>query len=131
MTNKPPTHLAPISNETADVLGRMAAHLEGAYAHACTAAGSDVLSPWANTAMSIHLAAAGLSMHLPEPVSAAKHLDCLTALRAAQTALTLLPPDHQLPQPDLALIRARLATALNEAQSLQGPQPTPSRTSSP
>lgn len=123
MTNTPPTHPATFGAESAERLDRTAAHLEGAYALACASAGSDVLSPWANTAMSIHLAAASLSRYLPEPVPAADHADCLTALRAAQTELMLLQPDHHLPQPDLALIRTRLATALAEAQSLQGTQP--------
>lgn len=129
MTSTPtPAPGSPISRH---VLARTAAHLEAAYALACTAAGSDLLSPWANTAMNIHLAAAGLSMHLPTPVPAAGHPDCLTALRAAQTELTRLQPDHQLLQADLALIRTRLATALTEAQSLQvapPSTPTPSPT---
>jgi hypothetical protein len=37
--------------------------------------GADLLSPWGNTAMSIHLATAGLSRYLPCPVQAADHVD--------------------------------------------------------
>lgn len=105
-------------------LAQTAAYLEAAYAHACVAAGSDLLSPWANTAMSIHLAAAGLSVHLPGPVTAAVQPDCLSALTAAQAEITMLGPDHQVPVADVALIRTRLASALSEAVSLTASQPT-------
>ena len=124
MTSTPPPSITIIDQEVAGVLSRTAEHLEGAYRLACAAASSDLLSPWANTAMSIHLAAAGLSRHLPGPAGAADHLDCLTALHAADTQLTHLPPGHHVPMRDLALIRTRLATALSEAQSLQENSPT-------
>jgi hypothetical protein len=119
MTSTPPPDRTIIDPEVAGVLSRAAEHLEGAYRLACAAASSDLLSPWANTAMSIHLAAAGLSRHLPGPASAADHPDCLTALHAADTQLTHLPPSQHVPPPDLGLIRTRLATALSEAHSLQ------------
>jgi hypothetical protein len=124
MTRTPPPNITLIDQEVARVLSRAAEHLEGAYRLACAVAGSDLLSPWANTAMSIHLAAAGLSRHLPGPAGAADHPDCLTALSAADTQLTQLPPGHHVPPTDLALIRTRLATALSEAHSLQQNSPT-------
>ena len=124
MTNPPPPILATTDPEVAGVLSRTAEHLEGAYRLACAAAGSDLLSPWANTAMSIHLAAAGLSRHLSEPAGSAHHPDCLTALRAADTELPHLPPGQHVPLLDLALIRNRLATALSEAQSVREISPT-------
>lgn len=124
MTSTPPPGRTIVDREVGGVLLRAAEHLEGAYRLACAAARIDLLSPWANTAMSIHLAAAGLSRHLPGPAGAADHPDCLTALHAADTQLTQLPPDHHVPPPELGLIRTRLATALSEAQSLQEHSPT-------
>ena len=115
---------APRYRGSTNVLARTAAHLEAAYGHACAAAGRDLLSPWASTAMSIHLAAAGLSRHLHEPAPAVSHADCLSALTAAQAEIMLRGADHQVPAVDLTLIRTRLATALSQAQSLTGAPPT-------
>jgi hypothetical protein len=128
MTRTPPPRITATDPEVAGVLSRTAEHLEGAYRLVCAAASSDLLSPWANTAMSIHLAAACLSRHLPGPPGAADHPDCLSALQAADTQLTHLPSSHHVPPPDLALIRTRLASALSEAQSLQENSPTPPTT---
>jgi hypothetical protein len=115
--------LNPPSTRDHDPLGtlaRTAGHLEGAYALACTANGVDVLSPWASIAMSIHLAAAMLSVHLPEQVAPTSHPDCVTALRAAAAELHGAASNHvYIPLADLTQIQARLATALHEAQSLQ------------
>ncbi len=108
-----------ISSTRSRVLAGTIAHLENAQALACVAASSDLMSPWANTAMSIHLASAGLSVHLRTSVPAAGHRDCLTALRTAQTELTALPADHGLPQVDLAMVRSSLARAVADAQALQ------------
>ena len=108
-----------ISTATSRVLACTVAHLESAYTLACRAAGSDLLSPWANTAMSIHLASAGLGVHLRAGVLTAGHRDCLTALRAAQAELTRLPADHGLPLLDLAMLRRSLAHALADAERLQ------------
>ncbi len=109
----------------ADVLSRAASHLQGAYQLAFNTAGSDLMSPWANTAMSIHLASAGIAMHLEhEPVPSTEHTNCLAALRAAQAEMIQLP-QGRLPLDDLTLIRTRLATALAEAQSLHDDQPHP------
>ena len=130
MTSTPPPGRTIVDREVAGVLARTAEHLEGAYRLACAAAAGDLLSPWCNTAMSIHLAAAGLSSHLPGPAGAADHSDCLTALHAADTQLTQLPPGHHVPPPDLALIRIKLATALSEAQSLQESSPATTTTPS-
>lgn len=100
------------------VFARAVAHLESAYALACRAAGDDVLSPWGNTTMSIHLAAAGLFRYLPGPVQATEHVHCLTALRAAQRELRFLDAECGLPLIELAQVRTRLATALTQAESL-------------
>jgi hypothetical protein len=67
--------------------------------------------------MSIHLAAAGLSRHLPEPVQAAEHADCVTALHAAQRKLLSLDAEHGLPRLALTQVRAQVATALTQAHS--------------
>lgn len=131
MTNPPPRILTTTDPDVAGILSRTAEHLESAYRLACAAAGSDLLSPWATTAMSIHLAAAGLSRHLSQPAGSAHHPDCLTALRAADTELTHLPPGNDVPPFDLALIRTRLATALSEAQSLQEISPITPTTPAP
>ena len=105
------------SATTSRILAMTMAHLECAYTLACAAADSELLSPWANTAMSIHLASAALSVHLRACVPAAEHRDCLTALRAAQACLAALPADHGLPPANVAFIRSRIASALADAQA--------------
>ena len=121
-----------ISTSTSRVLAGTIAHLENAYALACVAAGPDLLSPWANTAMRIHLASAGPSVH-PRPASRRwGYRDCLKALRAAQAELTALPADHGLPLLDLAMVRSSLARAVADTQRLQAqPLPPPSRHAQP
>ena len=120
-----PTTLTGSTSEA--VLARAASHLRSALQLAGQAIGEDDLSPWANTALSIHLAAAGISMHLScEPVPFSAHHDCLSALQAAQAEMVQLPAGHRLPLDEFTLIRTRLATALIQARSLQGePAPTP------
>ena len=93
-----------VTTSTTDVVARASAHLERAYALACRAAEDDLLSPWANLAMSIHLAAAGLSWYLPGPVPAAEDADCLTALLAAQRELLTLDDVDGLSRVDVTLI---------------------------
>ena len=111
-----------ISSATSRVLAGTIALLENAYGLACAAAGSDLMSPWANTAMSIHLASAGLSVHLRACVPAAEHRDCLTALQAAQVELTAVPAVHGLPLLDLAMVHGSLAHAVADARALQAHQ---------
>lgn len=116
----PATPTATPGTAAAGVLTRAASHLEAALQLATAAIGDDTLSPWANAALSIHLAAAGLNMHLEqEPIPATEHVNCLAALRAAQAEMIELPAGHQLPLHDLALVRTCLADALDEARSLQ------------
>ena len=55
--------------------------------------------------MSIHLAAATLSLHVPEQVVATPHPDCVTALRAAAAELFGVPHHPALPLPDLTLLQ--------------------------
>ncbi len=107
-----------ISPFATSVLSATAAHLDSACTHAHHNAGDDLLSPWANTAMSIHLAAGGLQLHLPGPVVPAEHPDCLTALRAGAAELARLP-DDALPLLDTVLVHTQLTTALRHAQALQ------------
>lgn len=115
----------PTTTAASDVLSRARSHLEGAYQLACEAIGDDTLSPWANTAMSIHLASAGIAMHLEhEPVPSTEHTDCLAALRAAQAEMIHLP-QGRLPLDDLTLIRTCLADVLAEAASLHDDQSYP------
>lgn len=85
------------SSSTDDVLARTITHLENAHALACLAAGSELLSPWANIAMSIYLASARVSVHMPGFPLAVDHADCVTPLQAAQAELTRLPADHGRP----------------------------------
>ena len=106
-----------LTTATADVLARACADLEGAYALACRAARDDLLSGRGNTAMSIHLAAAGLSRYLPEPVPAAEHADCLTALHTAQQELLSLDVEHGLSHADYTPVWSRVGTALAVAES--------------
>lgn len=110
--------LALVTTSTTGVLARAVAHLESSYALACRAARDELLSPWGNTAMSIHLASAGLSRYLPEPVQAADHAGCLTVLHAAQREPLSLDGEHGLARLDLTQVRDRMATALTQAQSL-------------
>ena len=104
---------------TSRVLATTMAHLESAYTLACAAAGSELPSPWANSAMSIHLASAALSVHVGACVPAAERRDCLTALRAAQACLAALPGEHGLPLVEVALVRGWIASALADAESRQ------------
>jgi hypothetical protein len=116
-TSFPQNH---IRHDPVDRLARSAGHLEGAYALACAAAGADVMSPWASTAMSIHLAAATMSAYLSEQVTITSHTDCVTALTAAAVELHGAASQHPgLPLADLTQIQTRLATAIHEARSLQ------------
>jgi hypothetical protein len=80
--------------------------------------GRSAVAAWGNTVMSIHLAAAGLSRYLPWPVPAAEHVDCVTALHAAQRELLSLDAECGLALIVLTQVRARLATALTQAHSL-------------
>lgn len=108
-----------ISPFATSVLSATAAHLDSACTHAHHNAGEDLLSPWANTAMSIHLAAGGLQLHLPGPVVPAEHPDCLTALRAGADELARLPIEDALPLLDAVLVHTQLTAALRHAQALQ------------
>jgi len=106
-----------ISSETA--LARIAAHLQAAFWHAHASAGDDLLSPWADTAHTIDIAAGAVQLHLSGPVEPARHPDCLSALLAAEQELTQLPPDQSLPLAHFVMARTRLTEALREARVLQ------------
>lgn len=108
-----------LSPSATRVLSAAAAHLRGACAHADDNAGDEPLSLWEQAAISIDLAAAGLSQHLPGPVIPTEHPDCLTALRAGADELTRLPAGEALPLLDAVLIGTQLAAALRQVQALQ------------
>lgn len=101
-------------------LSRAAAHLHVAGFLAADQASRDrdpMLSPWANTADTITLAAAGLARHLAGPVEPDQHPDCLSALLAAAGELAQLRPDVDAPLADLAFVLEFLIPALQHAQA--------------
>ena len=100
-------------------LARIAAHLQAAFWHAHASGGDDLLSPWADTAHTIDIAAGAVQLHLSGPVESASHPDCLSALLDAEQELTQLPPDESLPLVHCVLARTRLTTALRETRALQ------------
>ena len=108
-----------ISSAPDTALARIAAHLQAAFWHAHASAGDDLLSPWADTAHTIDIAAGAVLLHLSGPVEPRGHPDCLTALLAAEQELTVLPPDESLPLVHFVMARTRLTTALREARALQ------------
>ena len=101
-------------------LSRAAAHLDAAVHLALANARDDVdelLSPWADTAQTINIAASGLLLHLSSPVDPVEHGDCLSALRAAAIEIARLRPEVDAPLADLVLVMAYLATTLQHAQA--------------
>ena len=108
-----------ISSAPDTCLARIAAHLEAAFRHARASAGDDLISPWADTAHTIDIAAGAVRLHLSGPVEPAIHPDCLTALRAAERELTQLPPAQPLPLLAFVLSRTHLSTALSQTRALQ------------
>jgi len=103
----------------ASPLTRAAAHLDAAIFLADARArddGDEMLSPWANTAGTITLAAMGLAPHLTGPVELVEHPDCRTALLAAAGELAQLRPGVDAPQADLLFVYEFLLPALQHAQ---------------
>ena len=102
-------------------LSRAAAHLDAAVYLALANARDDVdelMSPWAQIARTIDIAAGGLLLHLSSPVEPVEHGDCLSALRAAAKEIDQLRPDVDVPLADLVLVMAYLAPALQHAQAV-------------
>ncbi len=100
-------------------LTRAAAHLHAASFLAADRARQDsdeMLSPWANTADSITLAAMGLAPHLSGPVEPVEHPDCRTALLAAAAELARLRPVVDAPLADLTFVLEFLLPALQHAR---------------
>lgn len=100
-------------------LSRAASHLDGAISLARANARADddeLLSPWANTAFTISIAAGYLTTHLPGAVPTTIHPDCPAALRAALVEISQLRADVDLPLQDLAEAMAYTAQALQHAQ---------------
>ena len=108
-----------ISSAPDTALARIAAHLQAAFWHAHASAGDDLLSPWADTAHTIVIAAGAVQLHLSGPVESASHPDCLSALVGAEQELTQLPPDESLPLVHFVMARTRLTEALRETRALQ------------
>lgn len=108
-----------ISSAPNTALARVAAHLEAAFWHAHASAGGDLLSPWADTAQTIDIAAGAVHLHLSGPVEPTRHPDCLTALLAAEQELIQLPPTQSLPLVHFVLARTHLTAALRETLALQ------------
>ena len=102
-------------------LSRAAAHLDAAVYLALANAHDDadeLLSPWADTAQTINIAAGGLLLHLSGRVEPVEHGDCLSALRAAAIEIARLRPDIDAPLADLVLVMAYLTPALQHAQAV-------------
>ena len=108
-----------ISSAPDTALAGIAAHLQAAFWHAHASAGDDLLSPWADTAHTIDIAAGAVQLHLSGPVESASHPDCLSALVGAEQELTQLPPDESLPLVHFVMARTRLTEALRETRALQ------------
>ena len=102
-------------------LARAAAHLHAAGYLAADRARDDsdeMLSPWANTADTISLAAMGLAPHQTGPVEAVQHHpDCLSALLAAAADLARLRPGVDAPLADLTFVLEFLLPALQHARA--------------
>ena len=113
------TPIIGISSAPDTCLARIAAHLQAAFWHAHSGAGDDLLSPWADTAHTIDIAAGAVQLHLSGPVEPTSHPDCLSALLAAEQELTQLPLDESLPLVHFVMARTRLTTALRETRALQ------------
>ena len=104
-----------IPNAPDSPLTRAAAHLHAASFLAADRAQNDtdeMLSPWANTADTITLAAMGLAPHLTGPVEPTQHDDCRSALLAAADELAQLRPDVDAPLADLTFVLEYLLPAL-------------------
>lgn len=71
--------------------------------------------------MSAHLAAAGLRQLLPWPPQTRMVGDCRRSLKEAAVELGRVNPGTGLPVGDLVLARGWLATAIADAERLQGP----------
>lgn len=95
--------------------------LHGAQLAADAATKGDPLSPWANVAMSAHLAAALLGQHLTWPPPARIARDCAGSLRAAADELDGAALSAGLPADDLVVARGWLSTAIADADRLQSP----------
>ena len=108
-----------ITGEPDTAFGRALADLEAAATHAGSQAaldGDPQLSPWADTAYRIGLAASFLRLQHPQlPPVVAAHPDCLAALVAAAGQIGLLRPDTDLPLRDLVEVLSHLSTALQHA----------------
>ena len=100
-------------------LTRAAAHLHAASFLAADRARDDsdeMLSPWANTADSITLAAMGLAPHLTGPAELVEHCDCRNALLAAAEELARVRPGIDVPLADLTFVLEFLLPALQHAR---------------
>lgn len=107
-----------IRNAPDSPLTRAAAHLHAASFLAADRARDDsdeMLSPWANTADTITLAAMGLAPHLTGPVEPTQHDDCRSALLAAADELAQLRPGVDAPLADLSFVLEYLLPALQHA----------------
>lgn len=107
--------------ETLDALAAVVGLLDGARLSADVAAQGDLLSPWANVAMSAHLAAAPLQKLLTWPSETRIVGDCRGNLARAAEELDRLDPSSGLDVDGLVLARCWLATALADADRLQSP----------
>lgn len=99
-------------------LARATAHLDAAVDRALGAARNEddqLMSPWANVARDLNLAATALRQHLPDSAPPAEHGSCAAALHAAALELAQLRPELDIPLADLMLVMAQLAPALQHA----------------
>lgn len=117
---KPPPTGQP-APETLDALATVVGLLDGARLAADAAAHGDHLSPWANVAMSAHLAAAGLRQLLPWPPQTRMVGDCRRSLKESAEELGRIGPGAGLPVEDLVLAPGWLATAIADVERLQRP----------
>lgn len=113
--------MSPRETSSPDALAAVVGLLDGARLSADAASGGDLLSPWANVAMSAHLAAAMLQPLLPWPAEIRVVGDCRDNLAHAVRELDRIDPSDGVPVDALVHARCWLATALADAERLQSP----------
>ena len=109
------------SPEALEALADAVGLLDGARLSADAATDGDLLSPWADVAMSAQLAAATLQLHLAWPAEIRMVGDCRGNLARAAEELDRLHPFADVDIDDLVLARCWLATALADADRLHSP----------
>lgn len=113
--------MSPRETSSPDALAAVVGLLDGARLSADAASDGDLLSPWANVAMTAHLAAAVLQPLLLWPADIRMVGGCRDNLAHAARELDRINPSDGVPVDDLVHARCWLATAIADAERLQIP----------